>query len=144
MVGRGTSLNPHLEKPRCGAPVSVVRDDGEDGEESGSICRRARCGPPAISLTAGWATDPDGFSGGPSGSGCFFAGIGGCVGISTSGDVAGQIGVGIGGKGAVVGYGFDPVDTIGLGMAKGEPADPLATRVGDVYMEDPQMWIPQN
>jgi len=97
-----------------------------------------------ISLTAGWATDPNGFSGGPSGSLCLFAGVGGCGGISTSGDYAGQVGVGIGGWGAAAGYGVDPIQTIGMGMVNGEPVDPLATKVGDVYMEDPQMWIPQN
>ena len=80
----------------------------------------------------------------PSGGGCFFAGIGGCGGIATSGDYAFQAGVGIGGGGAAAGYGVDPVQTVGMGMAEGEPVDPLATKVGDVYMEDPQMWIPKN
>ncbi len=97
-----------------------------------------------ISLTAGWATDPNGFAGGASESGCFFAGVGGCGGISTSGDYTAQVGVGVGGWGAAAGYGVDPIQTIGMGMAEGEPVDPFATKVGDVYMEDPQMWIPQN
>lgn len=97
-----------------------------------------------ISLTAGWANGPNGFAGGPSGSGCFFAGVGACVGISASGDYASQVGVGIGGWGAAAGYGVDPVDIIGMGMAIGEPVDPLATQVGDVYMEDPYTFIPQN
>lgn len=97
-----------------------------------------------ISLTAGWATDPNGFSGGPSGSACFFAGVGGCGGISTSGHSAGQLGVGIGGWGATAGYGVDPIQTVGMGMVEGEPVDPLATKVGDVYMEDPYTFIPQN
>ncbi len=97
-----------------------------------------------ISLTAGWATDPNGFAGGPSGSVCFFYGVGGCGGISTSGDYAGQAGVGIGGWGAAAGYGVDPVQTMITGMVEGEPVDPLATNVGGIYMEDPQTWIPQN
>jgi RHS repeat-associated protein len=97
-----------------------------------------------ISLTAGWATDPNGFAGGPSGSVCVFYGVGGCGGISTSGDYAGQVGVGIGGWGAAAGYGIDPVQTMINGMVEGQPADPLATNVGGIYMEDPQTWIPQN
>jgi hypothetical protein len=31
-----------------------------------------------------------------------------------------------------------------MGMVNGEPVDPLATKVGDVYMEDPYMFVPQN
>jgi RHS repeat-associated protein len=97
-----------------------------------------------ISLTAGWATDPNGFAGGPSGSVCVFYGVGGCGGISTSGDYAGQAGIGIGGWGAAAGYGIDPVQTMIKGMVEGEPVDPLAINVGGIYMEDPQTWIPQN
>jgi RHS repeat-associated protein len=97
-----------------------------------------------IAVTAGWATDPNGFSGGWSASGCFFDGIGGCGGLTPGGDFAGQLGVGVGAWGAAGGYGVDLVDTVGMGMAEGEPVDPLATKVGDVYMEDPNIWIPQN
>jgi len=31
-----------------------------------------------------------------------------------------------------------------LGMVEGEPVISFATKVGDVYMGDPQTWIPQN
>ncbi len=58
-------------------------------------------------LTAGWAANPDGFLGGPSGSRCFFAGAGGCGGVSTSGDAAIQAGVGVGGWGTSAGYGVE-------------------------------------
>jgi hypothetical protein len=57
-----------------------------------------------------------------------------------SGDFAAQVGVGVGAGGAG-GWGFDPIDKVGMGMVEGEPVDPFATQVGDVYMEDPQTWI---
>lgn len=63
-----------------------------------------------IALTAGKASDPDGFASGTNGSVCFFSGVGGCAGASTSGDTAIQVGVGAGGWGAAVGYGVDPTE----------------------------------
>lgn len=97
------------------------------------------------SLTAGWATDPNGFVGGPSASGCFFDVVGGCAGASTSGDVAVQFGFGLGGWGGSSGYGVDPIQTVVMGMYSGSPANPLAT-VPDgsgMYWEDPSMGLVQ-
>ena len=62
-----------------------------------------------ISLTAGWATNPNGYVSGSSGSICFFAYVGGCGGVSTTGDYAGQIGIGFGEWGTSGGYGIDLV-----------------------------------
>jgi len=76
-----------------------------------------------IALTAGKASDPDGFASGTSGSVCFFSGVGGCAGASTSGDTAVQVGVGVGGWGASAGYGLTP-DEILKGMVNSIPNDP--------------------
>jgi YD repeat-containing protein len=95
-------------------------------------------GSPGLSLTMGNSTNANGFSSGPSANGCFFFIVGGCRGVSSSGDVANQYGFGLGEFGASVTYGIDPVDAILMGMYNGTPADPLATiYVDGLGFEDP-------
>lgn len=79
------------------------------------------------SLTAGTASDPNGFASGPSVSGCYFAGAGGCAGVSSSGDTAVQVGVGVGGWGAGAGYGVDPADILKR-MVESIPNDPTVPK----------------
>ncbi len=63
--------------------------------------------PFAFSATAGWSNDPEGYLTGLSGGGCAFYGVGGCVGTSTSGATALQVGVGNPQWGLSGGYGLD-------------------------------------
>jgi len=97
-----------------------------------------------VALTAGKASDPNGFASGPSASGCYFYGVGGCAGVSTSGDTAVQVGVGVGGWGASSGYGIDPVNMFldeayqNLPDKTGMPTIPA----GGLQWDDPDMGIP--
>ncbi len=95
-------------------------------------------------VTAGKANDPNGFASGPSASGCYFYGAGGCAGASTSGDTAVQVGVGVGGWGASSGYGVDPIETIGkqLNEALPDKTGMPTTPYGGLQWDDPDMGIP--
>ncbi len=89
----------------------------------------------SVSLTIGLATDANEYLSGLGVSVCGFDGLGGCGGFTSNAEAV-QVGVGVGGRGIVAGYGLDPVQALVTGMVEGEPVDPLATNVGGIYMED--------
>ena len=96
-----------------------------------------------LALTAGWASNPDGYASGPSAEVCGFYIVGGCGGGSSSGDVAGQVGIGIGGFGASFTYGIDPVSQYIDGVywsLPGESAVPTFP-AGGLQWEDPNLGL---
>jgi RHS repeat-associated protein len=97
-----------------------------------------------VALTAGKASDPNGFASGPSASACFFAGAGICAGASTSGDTAVQVGVGVGGWSVSSGYGIDPVSTFLNEAYENLPAESATPTfpAGGMQWEDPDWGIP--